>query len=874
MKTLGYIFLFFTFLISHQSFADSKSFQAQKIKKSPQIDGRFNEEAWKKSDWINDFTQRSPYEGKEPSELTKFKILYDNDYLYVGIRSFDSQPDKIVKRLSRRDNLEGDYVSVQIDSYNDKRTAFVFSVTAAGVKEDMVISDDGNNNNINWDPIWYVETQIDDKGWTAEMKIPFTQLRFSKKGEQSWGFEIIRSIYRHQESVMWKLIPKDAGGWVSQFGQLKGMNNIKPQKEKSITPYTVAKLEKFEKVAENPFKSSGSNSNINAGFNGKFGVTNNLTLDLAINPDFGQVEADPSQVNLSAYETFFEEKRPFFIEGSNIMNFRLMVFGNFMSDNLFYSRRIGRTPHYYPDAEDDEYVKTPDNTNILSALKLTGKTKSGWSVGVLESVTGKETATISDGNDNFQQTVEPLTNYFLGRVQKDFNEGNTMLGGIFTATNRKINHDHLDFLHDQAYTGGFNFQHQWKDKTYMLAIRGIFSHVRGDNEAIIQTQRSSARYYQRPNTPHTKLDSSRNSLTGHGGSLMFGKMGNGKINYMLFVNYKSPGLELNDMGYQRKADEISQLGWIQYGFREPFSIFKNLFISSNQWIAWDYAGTNLVKGGNVQMSMNFKNHWDFHYGVNVNSVTLDRTALRGGQYFKEPASLNYWVNLGTDPRKPVQIDLWGNQSWRKFDYEKSKNIGVNFTFRPHNTLDVSISPSYSTSNKEIQYIDTKELTNDTKYLMGTINQTTFGLSLRINFSILPDLSIQYWGQPFIASGNYSDFKYITDPLAENYYDRFEVYHGSQVNYKNEDEIYEIDENYDGSVDYSFDNPDFNVLQFRSNLVARWEYMPGSTLYLVWSQNRDDYLHSGNFVLNRDLNALGNTYPHNIFLVKLTYRFGL
>src|SRR6056297_1436820 len=326
MQRLQSVLLLFIFIgISTSIISQDKTYKVHKLIDAPRlIDGQFDDTAWQQLSWSDDFTQREPYQGNKPSEETVFKILYDDNFLYVAIRAYDSQPDSIVRRLSRRDNREGDNISVHIDSYNDNRTAFVFNVSAAGVKSDWITSDDGNNRDDNWNPIWHVKTNLDSLGWTAEMKIPFTQLRFSKKGEQKWGLQITRHIYRYDEDVHWKLIPQDAGGWVSQFGIMNGMDNIEPQKEKSITPYTVAKLERFKKEKNNPFKSDGQSTNLNAGLNGKFGVTNNLILDLAINPDFGQVEADPSQVNLSAYETYFEEKRPFFIEGNNIMKFRLM----------------------------------------------------------------------------------------------------------------------------------------------------------------------------------------------------------------------------------------------------------------------------------------------------------------------------------------------------------------------------------------------------------------------------------------------------------------------------------------------------------------------------------------------------------------------
>ena len=852
---------------------DNKVYQAKRIgNRPPQIDASLADPTWQKMRWQDHFIQIEPYEGQQPSQDTRFKIAYNNDFLYIALRAYDSHPDSIVRRLSRRDNLEGDQIGISIDSYNDNRTAFCFFVSAAGVKTDWITTNDGMSKDYNWDPIWYVETQIDSLGWKAEMKIPFEQLRFSKKGDQEWGIQIKRTIYRNDEVVMWKMIPRDAGGYVSEFGTLKGMNSLEPQKVSAITPYSVAKTETFKKQPDNPFTSSGHKSNLDVGVNGKFGITNNLTMDMAINPDFGQVEADPSQVNLTAYETFFEEKRPFFIEGQNIMSFRLMEMGNFMNDNLFYSRRIGRSPRYSPSTETGEYAQTPDNTSILGALKLTGKTRDGWSVGVMESMTAREQATIKGNGYTRHQAIEPLTNYFLGRAEKEFNQGGTMVGGIFTATNRKIEASHLDFLHDQAYTGGVNFKHQWNDRAYTLSFRGMFSHVRGSRQAITRTQRSSARYYQRPDADHLSVDTTLNALSGYGGNLSFTKLGKGHFRYGLFFNWKSPGLELNDMGYQREADQLSQLGWAQYRLWEPFAIFRNLQVNVNQWRIWDYSGKHLVTGGNFNVNTQFQNYWHLGMGLNGNSSSMSKSALRGGPMLKEPASLNYWAEVETNPRKDLSFTLGHSQRWSRFQHSHSTSIWGNITWRPHNTLQMTLSPSLSQQQNNLQFVSIKTYNRQKRYIMSAIDRKTLSLSLRLNFSLTPNLSLQYWGQPFIASGDYHSFKKITNPDAPSYQDRFQTFEKQQIS--SGENGYRIDENYDGNADYSFRYPDFNVLQFKSNLVARWEYTPGSTLFLVWSQNRNGFHPSGRFALQNDFQDLFSIYPKNVFLVKFTYRWGL
>jgi len=872
------IFLIFVLLFFAMSIVkadnDEKKYITGRVKEnSPKIDGKLNDIAWDLVEWSNDFVQREPYDGKLPSQKTAFKILYDENNIYVAIMAFDTQPDSINKRIEHKDNMDGDQVGVQFDSYNDNLTAFSFMVSAAGVKSDFVISNDGENEDFDWNPIWDVKTSINEEGWIAEMKIPLSQLRFNGNEEQLWGLNVGRVFYRKGELDLWAPIPQDSPGWVSDFGELHGIEKIKPQKEISISPYVVGKIERFEKEEGNPFQ-TGKRSELAFGFDSKIGITNNLTLDLTVNPDFGQVEADPSEVNLTAFETYFSEKRPFFIEGRNIMNYSLLPGdGDMSSENLFYSRRIGRTPHYYPDTESDEYVNMPDNTTILGAVKLTGKTKNGWSIGVLESITNKEEAEIDNAGSRRFETVEPFTNYFLGRLQKDINEGNTSIGGIFTATNRNIDSDELLFLHKEAYTGGVDFRHQWKDKTYFFNFKGIFSHVIGDPEAILNTQTSSARYFQRPDASYLSVDSSRTSLSGTGGALQIGKMGNGHFKYAAFLNWKSPGLELNDMGYLRSTDNIMQIFWMQYRIWEPFSIFRSINVNFNQWSGWNFGGTNVFNGANINFHMQFKNYWSFGMGLNPDFGSISASSLRGGPSFKESGNFGMWTNLRTDDRKDVNLSFGSFTLWGFEDQVEIRNFWAGINYKPFDAFSLRFSPSISNRQSDLQYVATESIMGDNRYLLASINQKTLSMSIRINLNLTPDFSVQYYGQPFVAAGKYSNFKRVTNPIADKYNDRFHIFNDNEISYNVNDEIYNIDENSNGSVDYSIENPNFNMLQFRSNLVARWEYKPGSILYVVWSQGKSDYYSNGNFAFS-DVNNLIDIYPHNIFLVKLSYRFGV
>jgi len=866
-----------TSLFSQDEKIEKKSYLTARVNGvAPLLDGLISEAAWNQVEWGGDFVQFQPNEGEAPSQPTNFKILYDDKNLYVAIRAFDSEPEKIVKRMSRRDGFAGDWVEINIDSYFDKRTAFSFTASVSGVKSDEYISNNGDNWDSSWDPIWYLKTNIDKEGWTAEMRIPLSQLRFADKPVHTWGIQFTRRYFRNEERSNWQYIPQKAPGWVHLFGELNGIEGIKPQKQIEIQPYIVGKTEKFEKEDGNPY-ATGKSSNVSVGVDGKIGITSDITLDFTINPDFGQVEADPSQVNLSAFQVFFREQRPFFIEGKNILNFPItqsVAGGSFNRDNLFYSRRIGRNPQYYPDLADGEYADQPDNTRILGAFKLTGKNKNGFSWGVLESITEKGEAEIDFLGARRKEVVEPFTNYFVGRVQQDINEGNTIIGGMFTATNRSIDHDQLNFLHKEAYSGGIDFKHQWKERKYSLELNGIYSQVGGSQEAILGTQTASERYFQRPDASHLSVDSTRTSLTGTGGTLKFAK-NSGKLIFQTGATYRSPGLELNDLGFLISSDQVNQWSWAQYRILKPFSIFRSLRVNGNQYLHWDFGGTNTYRAINFNVHANFKNNWGFGSGSTLQGESISNANLRGGPALTSPGGINNWYWIGSDNRKKVRFSI--NQ-WNYWGNERSERSGgyfVNFTYRPVDAINISLSPTFSFNNDKMQYVTSVDYGSEVRYITGKINQNTYSLSLRINYVINPNLTIQYWGQPFISKGEYSDFKRIIDPDGSSFVDRFQQFNSNEISYDSQLEEYLIDENGDNSTDYSFGKPDFNFVQFRSNLVVRWEYIPGSTLFLVWTQGRTNGIATDQERSLQDLTSnLFGVKPHNIFLIKYTYRIRL
>jgi len=856
------------------TYGQVKSYTTKKITKSSiKIDGIIDDADWEKVSWEGNFIQYEPNEGEKPSQNTEFKILYDNNNLYVAIKAYDTDIHEIEKRMSRRDSWDGDLVAIQLDSYFDKKTAFVFAVSASGVRSDAVTTnDDVNNDDNTWDPLWDAKTHVTKEGWNAEMRIPLSQLRFNNKVHKTWGLEVVRYFFRNKEWNMWQYIPQKSSGWVSRFGKLNGISNIKPKRQIEISPYFSSKIELYEKEENNPY-ADGKDFIFNAGVDGKIGVTNNLTLDFAINPDFGQVEADPSEVNLTAFETFFSEKRPFFVEGSNITNYQITPGGSPWSrDNLFYSRRLGSQPSYYPNIANNEYIKMPENSRIIGAIKLTGKTKKGVSIGIIESLTNKEFAKINSSGNERKEEVEPFTNFFATRLQKDMNEGNTIFGGMITSTYRFIDNPNLDFLNTSALTGGLDFKQFFNDKKYFVSANLIGSQVNGSVNAISEQQLSSRRYYQRPDANYIQYDSTRTSLSGYGGNINFGKQSNKGLRYAANLTWRSPGVELNDIGYIRRSNNIFQYIWAGYKITKPFSIFRQASINANEWSGWDYGGTSTFFGGNVSGWLQLKNFWSVNLSITSEKENVDNSILRGGPAMITPGSFNYNINIGSNSTKKLFVNTGFYNSYGNDASSNSYGIYTNIQYRPLNILSISVSPHYNFNNSELQYITEESYNDEARYIFSGIEQQTFSMTIRIDLNITPDFTIQYYGAPFISSGLYSDYKKITDSKNETYENRFHLFNENEINYFVNDEMFGISENGNNTYDYYFGKNDYNYKQFRSNLVLRWEYKPGSLLYLVWSQDKTDYSSDGNFNLGNNIKDMFKVRALDVILLKLSYRF--
>ena len=860
---------------------EKKIYTTNRTSTPPVIDGELDDEAWSQGEWGGDFRQYEPDEASPVKQKTEFKILYDDNNLYVAIKAYDSAPDSIVSRMTRRDDTDGDEVLIAVDSYFDQRTAFGFGVSAAGVKGDLVWTEDGMNEDETFDPIWYVKTAMYSWGWAAEMRIPFTQLRFSANENQIWGLELIREIYRYDETDLWQPIARNASGLVHNSGLLHGLKEIKPRTQFDITPYGVAKLETYEGEDGNPWV-DGTDFKVNAGLDAKIGVTNNMIMSLTVNPDFGQVEADPSEVNLTAFESYFQEKRPFFVESQNITSYGLgLGEGSSGNDNLFYSRRVGRSPRMPYSADDGEYAYTPSFIPIIGAAKLTGKSANGWSVGAVEAVTAQVSSKVYDeaSDETTHVTAEPLANYAVGRIQKDINEGNTIIGGMLTSTIRSLDDVTEDYFHKNATTGGIDFTQYFGDKNYIFQLRTAFSNITGSENAIARTQRSAIHNFERPDADYVEYDPTRTSLSGFGGNLMTGKIG-GNFNVFYLSAWKSPGLELNDIGYLRVADQYIGVLVFSYNIYKPFSIFNQMNFGTNIIHAHDFGGTLTNLGDEFSWQAQFKNLWSAYLAGQVYGEETDNHLLRGGPSMKVPGNAGIHGGFDSNDRKKFVVELNGNYSWGFEDSYKSTGIGLEFSYRPISTLSLSVEPEMEKTLNAMQYVTETSVTSGVytpRYIFGSIDQNILSLSLRVDYSITPDLTIQYWGQPFFGSGAYDEFKYVTDESAgaDEYTDRYHEYTSDEISYDENDGTYLVDENRDGMIDYTFEKPDFNISEFLHNFVIRWEFLPGSTAYFVWSQQRDYFSDSGVFDLGQQASDLfTDNKPYNVFLIKLSYRFGL
>ena len=834
--------------------ATATSARAARVTTPPLLDGRADDAAWASAQVIDEFLEYEPNEGKVSRFKTEVRITYDDRYLYVLGRMHDPAPDSIVSLLSRRDvRTSSEQLKLVIDSYNDKKTAFQFVTNPAGVKRDYYVSND-NNEDGSWDAVWDVATKIDSVGWVAEFRIPFSQIRYAPGDDHVFGLIVVRDIARTGERLSWPLIKRNVQGYVSQAGALGGIGRLPTPRRLELLPYSVVKNDTRD---FGPSRSGGlarydHPNGITAGVDVKYGLSSNLTLDATVNPDFGQVEADPAQLNLTAFETFFEERRPFFLEGAGIFSFNTNC-GDIDSDctGLFYSRRIGRNPQladFYGDAT------SATATPIAAATKLTGRLANGFSIGLLDAVTKRvDGVTALNGR---VPSIEPSTNYGVLRVQRDQGDGQGDMGLMFTAVNRSLDPGGAPYLRNAAYTGGLDLRRRFASGNFEVRGYVAMSDVRGSTDAIAALQTNTVHAYQRADDG-VAYDPTRTSLRGDAERVSLGKFGGGVTRFQTMYQRFSPGFESNDIGYQRRADEQMFRNWFALQYTKPTAVYQRAFFNFNAQERWSTEGLVLGNGLNHNSHVQLKNFYWVHLGVNVDEFMTaysDRDA-RGGPALRISPNQSAWGGFETDNRRAATASVW-MRGWQG-DEGRSWNadISPSVQFRISSRFSTSLGASYTRNADDKQFYGRFGAvgSDTTHYTFARLDQTTIGLNTRLNFTATPNLSFQFYGEPFNTNGRYSNWKELNAPRADSYAERFRSY---------------------GSGAPEFDG--FNFRQFRSNTVLRYEYRPGSTLFMVWQQGRSNFLTPGdaeyqtNYRLSRDYDSPFRDHPNNTFLVKLSY----
>lgn len=819
---------------------------AARTTRPPVIDGRPDDIAWAAAPVIDAFKEYEPTMGAEPRFRTELRILYDDRYLYILGRMYDPAPDSIISLLSRRDvRTESEQLKLVIDSYHDRRTAYQFILNPAGVKRDFYVYND-NNEDPTWDAVWDGSASIDSLGWVAEFRIPFSQMRFADRDEHTFGLLVVRDVARTRQRISWPQYDRNKQGYISQGGDITGISGLPRPRRLEVLPYAVTKN------LTRPVSSGGWEhpQEQTLGADVKWGITSNLTIDATLNPDFGQVEADPAVLNLSAFEQFFEERRPFFLEGAGIFDFRTSC-GDIDDGcrGLFYSRRIGRAPQLGFLAPDPANASA---SRVLGAAKLSGRLANGLNIGVLNAVTERE---VGLGN----ATIEPQTNYAVVRLLQDLAGGSGGVGAMFTAVNRTLDPVTEDYLRREAYAGGVDVRKRFFQNHYELTAMLSGSLVRGSADAIARTQRDGIHRYQRRDDD-LQYDPTRTQLVGDAQRLTISKFGGGITRFQTLLQRFSPGYETNDLGFQARADEQIFRNWFSLQINQPTAYYRRAFLNFNTFNAWSTEGLPTQFGLNTNWHVELPNtHW-LHWGVNGDLPgTFDDRSARGGVAFRRSASFEMWAGWEGDRRTwwtPVVFaGMWRGDEWAS----RGGWAEMGYQFRIGSAFNASLGLNGSRSRNDSQWFENfGDITLDTAHVtFAELDQWTVGITTRLNYTMSPTLSLQVYAQPFASVGDYREWKELTDtPRAERYADRFQPFDAM------------------GTIGATSNDPGgVNFKQLRTNTVLRWEYRPGSILFLVWQQGRDAFAQNPTrFDFGRDFGDLVALHPNNTFLLKMSYWF--
>jgi hypothetical protein len=866
-----------------------------------EVDGRLGEAAWEAATPITELRQQTPDEGRPASQRTDLRILFDDDAIYVGARMYDSLGAAGVRApMARRDALLGggaltsDKIAIVLDTFRDRNGRTWFEINPLGVKGDH------QNGDGSYDPVWEGAAHVDSLGWSAEMRIPYSQLRFPRSERQLWGMQVWRTTDRRNEYDMWAFWRSNEPGGPPYFGTLEGITVGGQPRQLEVVPYVTSRA-RFARAADADPYHANREARYNVGGDVKYNLTTNLTLDATVNPDFGQVEVDPAQVNLSAFETTFSEKRPFFVANSQYFSFggfSCYFCSNVSSLGLIYSRRVGRTPQLAGlVAGRAQFADVPDATTILGAAKVTGRTARGLSVGVLEAVTNRETARFRvrnapPGAPELEQEVEPLSNYFVSRLRQDYRGGATRVGVIATLVNRALR-DSAERAQLRAHGAvlGFDVDHRLSNRTYSLVSQVALTDVGGDTAAIRRTQQSSARYFQRPGREadgggwfDAAYDPTRRALRGYG---LYARVAKDAGNWLWETsqNWRSPGYEVNDLGSLGRADYRWMNANLVRSWSRPGSWYRNLWIGAGGQQQFNYDGDRNDAQLQANVNGQFLNWWNF-YGFAIHHPTVyDERLTRGGPTVRRYGYDFLAGGFGTDSRKAAvwSLDL---QTARPVGADAGEGgqltVSPSVSLKPSPRVLLSLSPSWDRSRTPQQYVASAADAAvpagfaGRRYLFAHIEQTTVAMNTRLNTTFTPDLTLELFAQPFLASGRYSNFKEFVGTRT----DRMRVF-GRDVGTVTPTvgpgghvDAYRIDPDGAGpAAAITLDNPDFNIRSLRGTAVMRWEYRPGSTLFLVWTQERSGSDGYGNFDFGRDRAALFRDRPTNVFQVKATYWIG-
>ena len=867
---------------------------AQAVKRDGpiQIDGRVNEAVWNAATPVTQFTQSDPEESKPATQRTEVRFLYDDDALYVGARMYDSLGAQgIATRLVRRDQAgEGtDLFQLIFDTFHDHQGRARFEINPSGVRNDALGSGQ-QDPDLSWDPIYEAAATIDSVGWYAEFRIPFSQLRYPRAPSQTWGLQMRRFRAKNAEVDNFAFWLKTQSCAANCFGHLEGLQISAVPQRFELLPYVLSRASYVKPaVTGDPFH-TGHAYDVRAGADFKYLLTSNMTLDATINPDFGQVEVDPASVNLSAFETFFQEKRPFFVANSGAFDFG--SFSCFFCSNTsslpsFYTRRVGRAPQGFASGT---YVDSPENSTILGAAKITGKTAGGASIGFLDAITRREMATVIDtagGRREFKTEVEPLTNYSVGRLKHDYRGGNLVIGGIATSVIRSLGDSLLSTsLSKHAETLGGDMSFAWKNRTYDWTSSFEESHVSGSPLAMQRLQRSSARYFQRPDRKNggnsflssDNFDANATSLAGYGGYSRMSK-GAGDWQWEAATNFRSPGFEVNDIAFLTRADFVMANANLLRVWTKPGRFYRDMAFLLGGQQQYNYDADRTDAQAQIFIEQTLPNYWFYNSFYIYHPVVMDDRATRGGPVVKRPGYHFWSLSAGTDNRKPVvlqtNLDYGRSIGDRGYNYDVYETVNL----KPRSNVSISLGPAYSYSNGSQQYVTTVDdplATNfyGKRYVFSNLVQQTLSMDTRLDVTFSPDLTLQLYAQPFISSGAYSAFKEFDAPRQIHK----TVYGAGRgtitTTGTGESRVYTIDPDGAGpSNPFSIGNPDFSFRSLRGNAVLRWEYRPGSTLFFVWNQNRSDAVSVGDFDFTRDRQALFDAHPDNIFVVKMNYYLG-